>query len=67
MTTPDQTTLPPVRQPAAPLKRRKPPNHLSIRFGSQFEASAGGTIAVVLLGIVAVLFLVVPAVQQLLQ
>jgi hypothetical protein len=68
MTTPDPSMPPPVRPPLpAPTRRRPPKDHLTIRIGSLFEASAGGRIAVVLLGLVAVVYIVAPALQRLLQ
>jgi hypothetical protein len=63
MTVPNLPVLPPGK--GQPPRRRNPKDHLSIRMGSFFEASAGGRIAVLLLALVAVVYLFTPVIARL--
>lgn len=62
MTTLEKPILPPCKSPAP---RRRPRDHLSIRIGSFFEASAGGRIAVLLLALVTAVYLLTPVIARL--
>lgn len=48
-----------------PPKRRGTKDHLSVRIGSFFEASAGGSVAVILLALVTIIYLLSPVLGRL--
>ena len=60
----DAPNLPATPTPRAP-KRRDEKEHLTIKIGNHFEASAGGSLAVIVLAVVAVMFIVVPLIERL--